>query len=177
MTSFETRNRKANVLEAARWCFLNFGYSKTSLQDIAKKAGLNRTLLYKLFKNKEEIFFAVFEHWLIARHPLGWQAAHAEGTKIERLYNVCKIMFLEPCNDMIATPMGDEYLNVSEQLDPEVRAHHGKVMQQCIAHILGDDAKAEIFKLALAGFIRDKPKPDLLEQRVRLLATQFSYSK
>lgn len=177
MTPFEMRNRRANVLDAARWCFLNLGYSKTSLQDIAKMAGLNRTLLYKLFENKEAIFFAVFEHWLIVRQPLGKQAAEAEGPITERLYNVCKLMFLDPWSDMIATPMGTEYLDVSAMLNPEVTAQHGKVIRECVSQIIGSKELADIFLLALGGFIKDKPTPEVLEQRVKLLATQFCYTR
>ncbi|MDC6257101.1 helix-turn-helix domain containing protein [Ralstonia solanacearum] len=46
--------RREGILQAARWCFLNFGFSKTSLDDIAKRANISRTLLYKSFRDKED---------------------------------------------------------------------------------------------------------------------------
>ncbi|HEY6343699.1 MAG TPA: TetR/AcrR family transcriptional regulator [Bryobacteraceae bacterium] len=36
--------RRAKILIAARWCFLNFGFAKTAFEDIAKRANLSRTL-------------------------------------------------------------------------------------------------------------------------------------
>ena len=67
MTHDATTVRLAKVLTAARWCFLNFGFSKTTFEDIAKRANLSRTLLYRIFKDKEEIYQAVFVDWLISR--------------------------------------------------------------------------------------------------------------
>ncbi len=64
MTDDEAAVRRARVLTAARWCFLNFGFAKTAFEDIAKRANLSRTLLYRIFKDKEAIYRAVFVDWL-----------------------------------------------------------------------------------------------------------------
>ena len=69
MTGNEAAVRRAKILTAARWCFLNFGFAKTALEDIAKRANLSRTLLYRIFKDKEEIFQAVFVDWLVFPAP------------------------------------------------------------------------------------------------------------
>ncbi|MGH9813031.1 MAG: TetR family transcriptional regulator [Candidatus Acidiferrales bacterium] len=45
MTDDEAAARRARILTAARWCFLNFGFAKTAFEDIARRAGLSRTLL------------------------------------------------------------------------------------------------------------------------------------
>jgi TetR/AcrR family transcriptional regulator, transcriptional repressor of aconitase len=37
-TDDEAVVRRARVLTAARWCFLNFGFAKTKFDDIAKRA-------------------------------------------------------------------------------------------------------------------------------------------
>lgn len=47
------------ILQAGSECFARFGYDKTTLDDIGKRAGLNKASLYYYFKNKEEIFIAV----------------------------------------------------------------------------------------------------------------------
>jgi hypothetical protein len=38
--------------------------------EVARRANISRTLLYRIFKNKEDIFTAVFMHWLVVRHPV-----------------------------------------------------------------------------------------------------------
>src|SRR6516164_7157357 len=119
MTDDEAAVRRARILTAARWCFLNFGFAKTAFEDIAKRANLSRTLLYRIFKNKEEIYQAVFVDWLVSRHPAAKQAAKGQGSPYERLLSVCRLLALEPWAEMAGTPMGLEFLVFSDPATPE----------------------------------------------------------
>lgn len=47
---------KAKIGEAAMQCFAKWGLEKTTLEDIAKVIGLNKSSLYYYYKNKEDIF-------------------------------------------------------------------------------------------------------------------------
>lgn len=51
--------KKSQIINVAKICFAQFGYDKTTLDDIGKRIGLNKSSLYYYFKNKEEIFTAV----------------------------------------------------------------------------------------------------------------------
>jgi len=51
--------KRTQIISAAKLCFAQFGYDKTTLDDIGKRIGLNKSSLYYYFKNKEEIFSAV----------------------------------------------------------------------------------------------------------------------
>jgi len=51
--------KRTQIISAAKICFAQFGYDKTTLDDIGKRMGLNKSSLYYYFKNKEEIFTAV----------------------------------------------------------------------------------------------------------------------
>jgi AcrR family transcriptional regulator len=51
--------RRELILRAGSECFARFGYDKTTLDDIGRRAGLNKASLYYYFKNKEEILQAV----------------------------------------------------------------------------------------------------------------------
>lgn len=166
--------RRAAILNAARWCFLNFGFAKTTLEDIAKRAKLSRTLLYRSFKGKEDIFKAVFADWLLARHPVAQQAASADGEPYERLLNVCRVMVLEPWVDMVETLMGADFLNSCGQIDPEADALHREVTHQCVMAVLGDEESSAVFILALDGLLADTPSPEQLERRTQILAAHFT---
>jgi AcrR family transcriptional regulator len=50
--------RQAHVLETALTVFVRHGFRKTSIEDIAKAAGISRQGIYLQFKNKDEIFSA-----------------------------------------------------------------------------------------------------------------------
>ncbi len=173
ITEDEAAARRSKVLLAARWCFLNFGFAKTSFEDIAKRANLSRTLLYRIFKDKEDIFSAVFADWLVSRHPAAKEAAAAPGSPHERLLNVCRLMVADPWADMVGAPMGREFFEACERIDPDIDALHRKVLLQCVSKILGDRESAEVFLLALDGLLADEPKVDVLEKRTRLLAARF----
>ncbi len=165
--------RRTRILTAARWCFLNFGFAKTSFEDIAKRANLSRTLLYRIFKDKEDIYRAVFVDWLVSRHPAAKQAAKGPGSPKERLLAVCRLMALEPWAEMVGAPMGSEFLEACERIDPETEALHRKVALESVASVLGDVASAEVFLLALDGLLVDQPSMDVLEKRTQLLASRF----
>jgi TetR/AcrR family transcriptional regulator, transcriptional repressor of aconitase len=174
MKAEETDARRAKVLREARWCFLNFGFAKTSFEDIAKRANLSRTLLYRLFKDKEDIYRAVFVDWLVSRHPAAQQAAEGSGSAYKRLLEVCRLLVIEPWAEMVGAPMGREFLEACERIDPPSEALHRSVALQCVSAILGDRASAEVFLLALDGLLADEPSAATLLQRTELLAARFS---
>jgi TetR/AcrR family transcriptional regulator, transcriptional repressor of aconitase len=176
MTKGEANVRRAKVLEAARWCFLNFGFAKTSFEDIAKRANLSRTLLYRIFENKEQIYSAVFVDWLVSRHPAAKRAAKAPGTGYDRLMHVCELMAIEPWSEMATAPMGNQFLEACARIDPAGEARYRKIMLQTVATILGDEASAEVFLLALDGLFSDQPPLPVLERRTALLAARFTAS-
>lgn len=169
----ETAERRTKVLLAARWCFLNFGFAKTSFEDIARRANLSRTLLYRLFEDKEDIFKAVFTDWLISRHPAARRAATGKGTAADRLFEVCRLMALDPWADMVGAPMGSEFFEACERIDPAIDAQHREVALQCVTEILGDAPSAKVFLLALDGLLADNPTSEELAQRTRLLVARF----
>jgi len=175
LASGRATERRAKILIAAKWCFLNFGFAKTSFEDIAKRANTSRTLLYHFFKNKEDIFSAVFTEWLISRHPAARQAASAPGDPYERLINVCRLLVVEPWSDMVGAPMGGEFFDACEQLDPAIEAQHRQIALQCVTALIGDREVAEIFLLSLDGLLTDQPSVDVLDHRIRILAAHFIY--
>ena len=50
-----------NILLAAEQEFLNKGYMRTTMADIANKASVNHALLHYYYRNKENLFIKVFE--------------------------------------------------------------------------------------------------------------------
>jgi AcrR family transcriptional regulator len=56
--------RRRTLLDAAVSVFTRYGYRKTSMEDVARAAGVSRQGLYLLFSNKEELFRRALEHSL-----------------------------------------------------------------------------------------------------------------
>lgn len=53
------RSREERVLEAATDVFLRYGFARTTMGDIAERAGISRPALYLVFPGKDEVFAAV----------------------------------------------------------------------------------------------------------------------
>ena len=60
-------DRPQEITEAAFDAFAQHGYSATKVEDVARRAGVSKGLLYLYFKTKEELFKAVVRSIVIPR--------------------------------------------------------------------------------------------------------------
>jgi AcrR family transcriptional regulator len=60
-------DRPAEITEAALAAFAENGYAATRVEEVAKRAGVSKGLLYLYFKTKEELFKAVIRSFLSPR--------------------------------------------------------------------------------------------------------------
>ncbi|MET0404127.1 MAG: helix-turn-helix domain-containing protein [Cystobacter sp.] len=174
MTPEQEAARRTSILKAARWCFLHFGYGKTSLEDIAKRANISRTLLYRMFKDKEDLFSGVFEDLIETRHPVAEQVVAGPGSRAERLLKLCEVMLLEPWAEMVGAPMAREFYDVCARIEPEVEARHEKFMLKSVQALLEHKELSEVFLLALEGLQLDIPETAVLRRRVKVLIERFA---
>jgi AcrR family transcriptional regulator len=49
------------LLDAAEGCFAQFGIRKTTMEDVARNAGLSRATVYRHFKNRDDLLMGVVE--------------------------------------------------------------------------------------------------------------------
>jgi len=72
--------RREQVLERALPVFWKHGFSDTSLQELERATGVNKSGLYSEFRDKEDLFVACLRHYLegqekrglLTMEPLGW---------------------------------------------------------------------------------------------------------
>ncbi|ASK33586.1 TetR family transcriptional regulator [Alloalcanivorax mobilis] len=74
-TKAEAQETRERIIDAAERVFHDKGVSRTSLNDIAKEAGVTRGAIYWHFKNKHDVFAAMFER---QRLPMESMANRAE---------------------------------------------------------------------------------------------------
>jgi AcrR family transcriptional regulator len=82
-TSDPTAVRRAGILEAAKGVFLRYGFKKTSMDDLARAAGLSRQGLYLYFATKEALFKEVVLYVLGATRAAGRAALGREDLPVE----------------------------------------------------------------------------------------------
>lgn len=71
---------REEVLDATVQLFWKKGYADTSLSDIEKATGVNKSGLYSEFKDKDDIFFESLKHYngnsrvhpILNKEPAGW---------------------------------------------------------------------------------------------------------
>jgi AcrR family transcriptional regulator len=72
---------REEVLEKAMPVFWKHGFADTSLQDLERATGVNKSGLYTEFRDKEDLFMACLRHYLenqgkrglLTKEPLGWK--------------------------------------------------------------------------------------------------------
>jgi len=72
---------REEVLEKAMPVFWKRGFADTSLQELERATGVNKSGLYTEFRDKEDLFMACLRHYLesqekrgfLAKEPLGWK--------------------------------------------------------------------------------------------------------
>ena len=72
---------REEVLEKATPVFWKHGFADTSLEDLERATGVNKSGIYTEFRNKEDLFVACLRHYLegqtkrglLTKDPLGWK--------------------------------------------------------------------------------------------------------
>ena len=59
------KDKKDQIIVAAAYVFAQKGYAGSSVADIALKAEIGKGTIYAYFKSKEDLFFAVFEWYIL----------------------------------------------------------------------------------------------------------------
>lgn len=85
-----TDPRQAGVLEAALGVFARYGFRKTSMDEVARAAGVSRQGLYQQFANKEDLFRKTLEHSLNSQLAAAEAALSRQDDNLEvRLVAAC----------------------------------------------------------------------------------------
>ncbi|MBZ9997595.1 TetR/AcrR family transcriptional regulator [Mesorhizobium sp. BH1-1-4] len=98
-TSKRTERSRSLILGAADQAFREFGFANTSVEEIAKRAGLTRKTVYNLFSSKEEIALR-----LIARVEAEDAAYRARMAANEDVFKLLEIVFLDSARWCLANP-------------------------------------------------------------------------
>ena len=165
--------RREAIVEAAWACFLQYGYAKASLEEVAKRAGLSRPLIYLQFANKKELFTYVIENLLDAHFDAAMKVLSLNLDRKTKLLQVIDKWLLEPWAHLMSSPQGNELFDQALGIAPALEEAHHERTQQLLRAVIGDDAAADVFRLALKGLVTDRPPIETLRARVALLAEHF----
>lgn len=114
-------DRRDAILDAAFGVFASYGYRRTTMEDIARAAGLSRSALYLHFRNKEDIFRSL-THRHFDTSMAGMEAAlHGAGQTAEAALFAAFVAKDGALIEMIfATPHGAELLDAGMSAVPDL---------------------------------------------------------
>jgi len=181
--------RREAILAAAQQQFARYGFRRTSMEDIAREAGVSRPALYLHFRNKEEIFRSLSA----ALQETALAAAEAElkgGGSLERRVHAALeakvVRMLEVVHD---SPHGAELLDASSRLCGDLAAHSEARLQRMLEEAfreatrsgeidlrgagLSASAAAELVRLAAYGLKVPGTDPGDFRRRLTRLARVF----
>ncbi|WP_394846715.1 TetR/AcrR family transcriptional regulator [Pendulispora brunnea] len=182
MTTLDTDERdtlrRRQILASARAVFVQFGFDKSSMDDIAKRANLSRGLVYRKFKNREELLQAVFEDLFVGRYERAAHVVAGAGSKRDKLLRIYEILYLEPWDEMMGSPMAPELYQACKRFDPEGVDKRERMRLRYTQAILGDKSAAEVFMLSVEGLSgTDIPSTSVLRRRIQLLCERFAEAR
>jgi TetR/AcrR family transcriptional regulator, transcriptional repressor of aconitase len=165
--------RKQLIIDAALDCFLQYGYDKTTLEDIATRAGLSRTLLYLQFRNKEEIFIETTRSLYREQFEKARAVLTRTISRQEKLNQIYEELLLKPWTRIWKSPGSEDFLVACHRISPQLDREYEREAYRLLQPVLGDKAIIEIFLLCIDGLYSDDPSPAILRRRVQLLIERF----
>jgi TetR/AcrR family transcriptional regulator, regulator of autoinduction and epiphytic fitness len=151
----DAESRRAAILDAALRVFGQYGYRRTSMDDIAREAEIGKGTIYLSFASKEEVFQALSQR-LAQRMLAGAEAAsHRPGTTADRLTAMHAAWFGTYAETIRHSPHADELLDAKHRLSADLVADAASRYKQLVRDVLAEAAAAGELDLEPAGLTAD----------------------
>ncbi len=124
------------ILAAATETFARFGFKKTSIDDVARRAGIGKGTVYLHFESKEELFGAVVRRLVVkglAELEAAVAAARTPAAKIRAFLEVRQRQHLQIASDLGIT--AESLLELLAHAEPhrrESRAREAALLEEII---------------------------------------------
>jgi AcrR family transcriptional regulator len=137
--------RRRALLDAAVGVFTRFGFRKTSMEDVARAAGVSRQGLYLLFSNKEELFRRALEHCLNSQLTAAVDVlCQRAGTLEQRLVDACD-EWSGHCIGNLGTDAADLMCAGTSLAGETIKAYEAR-FEQALAEALAASPMAQVCK-------------------------------
>jgi TetR/AcrR family transcriptional regulator, transcriptional repressor of aconitase len=170
----KTKQKKEQVLNAAFECFMQYGYTKTTFGDIAKKARVSRASLYLYFKNKDDLFIVMNKQFHDSYMSKSEEILKSNRSNREKLSRIIGVWIVDPYRDMKNTSYANDLLDGLVYISLQTEKRFRELFIKSITPLVGYDI-AEIIVLALRGLIDDRPPVKTLQKRIDLLIEPLTY--
>ncbi|MDD9908803.1 MAG: TetR family transcriptional regulator [Ahrensia sp.] len=158
MSKTTSQTRRETILRAAYDAFAKYGFRRTSMDDIAKAAGVSRPALYQSFANKGEIFRALIEaHLGHVETELSWHIGQGKPLR-EMLTDMVESAVIDPHRLLQGMAHGEELLGVKAEVCPDLFDRWEEQLRDLFRDALGRHmgeqeaaARAAVLSLSITG--------------------------
>jgi AcrR family transcriptional regulator len=143
--------KRARILEAATRLVLAYGFSRTTMGDIASAAEMSRPALYLLFKNKTEIYRAIAEQLLDRSVAQAGVILRREEPFAERMMAMIEECLIAMMRHIAASPHGAEILDMKSRLAGDLHAAWRSRLGALVEAAVADEARRNGVDLQARG--------------------------
>ena len=150
-TEISADPKRLRILEGAMKTFLAYGFSRTTMDDIARAAEMSRPALYLLFKNKTDIYRAIAQMLLDRSAEEAQVVLSAEGSLGDRLTAMIEACLIAMMQAIAESPHGAEILDMKSSLAGDIAATWRSGLSGSVERAIGEEAKRNGIDLAARG--------------------------
>jgi AcrR family transcriptional regulator len=151
----DAESRRAEILDAALRVFGQYGFRRTSMDDVAREADIGKGTIYLSFTSKEEVFQALSER-LSQRMLAGAEAASRQpGTTADKLAAMHAAWFGTYADTIRRSPHAADLLDAKHRLSADLVTDAASRYKRLVRDVLTDAAVAGELDLEPAGLTAD----------------------
>lgn len=139
----QKERKRLRILEAATDLFVKFGYRKTSIDEVARRAGVAKGTVYLYFKTKGDLLVQAVAREKLQRSEHLLLQLQAELDPKERLRKVIRLSLAVPDSMPLTASLmsGDrEILIALDEVSPDLREKIFATQEQSLVEMLEDAA-------------------------------------
>ena len=151
----DAEGRRAAILDAALRVFGQYGFRRTSMDDIAREAGIGKGTIYLSFGSKDEVFHGLSEA-LTERMLAGASAAaRMPGSTADKLAAMSAAWFGTYVETIWRSPHAAELMDAKHRLVAELVAESSRRYKQLVQSVVAEGVVAGELNLEAARVTAD----------------------
>ncbi len=157
----------AKIIDGARRCFFQHGFTRSTMSMIAEYSGCSRVTLYKYYKTKEDLFRELCLGFIRERVAESETLLTKEMTIWQKLESILASYIVSPFEEIGSDIISSDLVSATRTLVPEVRDERDHQLSLLLNRLIDDACQkneisiedtgiepaelAEMIKLVMAG--------------------------
>jgi len=151
----DAESRRGAILDAAQRTFGQYGYRRTSMDDIAREAEIGKGTIYLSFASKEEVFQALSQRLAELMLAGAEAASRRPGSTADKVAAMHAAWFGTYAEVVRQSPHAAELLDAKHRLSADLIADAARRFKRLVRDVLTEAAAAGELNLERAGLTAD----------------------